>query len=102
VITIVMHHFPSINPLIGVSEGLHVEFQGGHVALLGVDRPTRPLSRPTRPVTPSFGAPKSTKTTPSVLPDPRARQRVARRWQIRAPATPSWASKTLLLPSPMG
>lgn len=35
VITIDERHFPSIDPLIGESEGLHVEFQGGHVALPG-------------------------------------------------------------------
>jgi hypothetical protein len=35
VITIDERQFPSINPLIGESEGLHAEFQGGHVALLG-------------------------------------------------------------------
>jgi hypothetical protein len=35
VITIVMRQFPAIDPFIGVSEGLHAEFQGGHVALLG-------------------------------------------------------------------
>jgi hypothetical protein len=68
----------------------------------GVGRPTRPPSRPARPATPSFGTPKSPKTSPSVLPDPRARRRVARRWQIRASATLSWASKTLLFAFPDG
>ena len=101
-ITIDERQFPSIDPLIGESEGLHADFQGVMLHFWGVDRPTRPPSRPTRPVTPSFGAPKSPKTSPSVLPDPRARQRGTRRWQIRASATPSWASKILLFAFPDG
>jgi hypothetical protein len=35
VITIGERQFPSIDSLIGESEGLHAEFQEGHVALLG-------------------------------------------------------------------
>jgi len=41
VITIDERQFPSIDPLIGESEGLHAEFQGVMLHFWGVDRPTR-------------------------------------------------------------